>query len=411
MTSVQTFCHRAALYLTFGAVVSVLFSIAVCHILMALALSALLISGDKMRFPPIKLPLALFMLGTTISLALSADPAAGRPQIRKFFVFLILLLVYSTFQKRDHIRNLLITWTGVATFSAALGVVQFMEKWQQARTLGDDFYQFYIGERITGFMSHWMTFGGQMMLVLLVLAAFIFFSLAARPKLVLWLLCAAIISASIVLGYTRSIWLATAVGGLYLIWFWRRWVVLVVPVAVVFVLLLGPPSIRARFTSAVQPHGELDSNQHRVVSWRTGWEIISAHPWFGLGPEHVNLQFEDYVPDDVPRPLPEGWYGHLHNIYLHYAAERGVPTMLALMWLLGKIMFDFLGALRRLAVPEQKFFLHGAVAVMLAILVAGFFELNLGDTEVLTVFLTIVACGYVSAETQTREPAKETGGA
>ena len=406
MSSAQPLFHRAALYLTFGAAVSVLFSIAVCHTMMALALAALLISGDRMRFPPVKLPLALFMLGTVVSLALSADPSAGRPQIRKFFVFLMMLLVYSTLRKREHIRNLLIAWTGVAAFSAALGLVQFIEKWQQARALPQSFYQFYIGERITGFMSHWMTFGGQMMLVLLMLAAFIFFSFTARRRLSLWLLCAAVISASIVLGYTRSIWLATAAGGLYLLWFWRRWAVLVVPVALALVLLLGPPSIRARFTSAFQPHGELDSNQHRVVSWRTGWEMVSAHPWFGLGPEHVKLQFEDYVPADVPRPLPEGWYGHLHNIYLHYAAERGVPVMLALMWLLGKILFDFIRALRRLAVAEQKYFLHGAVAVMLAILVAGLFELNLGDTEVLTMFLTIVACGYVVAESK---PGPETG--
>ena len=33
---------------------------------------------------------------------------------------------------------------------------------------------------------------------------------------------------------------------------------------------------------------------------------------------------------------------------------------------------------------------------MIATLVAGFFELNLGDSEVLTMFLTTVACGYTA---------------
>jgi len=42
-----------------------------------------------------------------------------------------------------------------------------------------------------------------------------------------------------------------------------------------------------------------------------------------------------------PRPLPIGWYGHLHNIYLQYAAERGIPTMLMMMWMLLQILFDF----------------------------------------------------------------------
>ena len=42
--------------------------------------------------------------------------------------------------------------------------------------------------------------------------------------------------------------------------------------------------------------------------------------------------------------------------------------------------------------------LHGAVAVIIATLVAGFFEVNLGDSEVLTVFLAVMACGYVVLE-------------
>jgi O-antigen ligase len=98
--------------------------------------------------------------------------------------------------------------------------------------------------------------------------------------------------------------------------------------------------------------------------------------------------------------LPSGWYGHLHNIYLHYAAERGIPTMLILLWLLLKILFDFYRGVHGLppGPSNRKFLLHGAIAVVLATMVAGFFELNLGDTEVLTVFLTVVACGYLALD-------------
>ena len=103
--------------------------------------------------------------------------------------------------------------------------------------------------------------------------------------------------------------------------------------------------------------------------------------------------------------MPTGWYGHLHNIYIHYAAERGVPTMLFLVWLLVKILFDFLRAVRRLppGPSEAKFLLHGGVAVVLAIMLAGVFELNLGDSEVLTLFLAAVACGYVAWDAASAE--------
>ena len=171
--------------------------------------------------------------------------------------------------------------------------------------------------------------------------------------------------------------------------------ILLAPIALVLLVSLGPDSLRARFTSVLQPHGEVDSNQHRIVTYRTGLRMIQAHPLLGLGPEHVGIHFEEYLPDDVPRPLPDGWYGHLHNIYLQYAAERGLPTLFFLLWLLGRMLLDFTRAAGRGIVPEGTWLLRAATASILAIMTSGFFEMNLGDTEVLTLFLAIVTCAYV----------------
>ncbi len=66
--------ERAAFYLAFGAAASILFSIAVSNILLTLAVVALLMSGAKLRLPPVVLPLSLFFAGTVISLALSETP-------------------------------------------------------------------------------------------------------------------------------------------------------------------------------------------------------------------------------------------------------------------------------------------------------------------------------------------------
>src|ERR1035438_1601237 len=99
---------RIPFWLTMAAVVAVLASTAVYNILIALAFSALLFSGEKLQFPPIKLPLGLFVAGTAISMALSDDPWSGRPAIRKFYLFLILLLVSSTFKKLAEVRWLIL---------------------------------------------------------------------------------------------------------------------------------------------------------------------------------------------------------------------------------------------------------------------------------------------------------------
>jgi len=385
-----------AFYLSAASAISILFSIAVSQILLALGVVALLLSGVRVRFPPILLPLGLFMAGTLISLLLSADPAAGRPQARKFFVFLIIMVVYSTARTLARVRGIILVSTAIVSFSALWSFVQFVDKWRQARALGRPFYAYYTSERITGFMSHWMTLGGQEMIVVLMAAALLFFSFERRWKP--WLVPAvSVVLGSLVIGFTRSIWLGTLAGGLYLLWLWRRWWVLTIPVLLALLIAANPIDLRERVRSAFQPHGDTDSNEFRRVCRKTGIEMIKAHPWFGLGPEQVKAQFMRYVPADVPRPLPSGWYGHLHNIYLHYAAERGIPTMLALMWLLGKMLYDFTRHVRR-ASGDTRAILHGAIAVMIAMLLVGYFELNLGDTEVLTVFLVTTACAYVAVD-------------
>jgi putative inorganic carbon (hco3(-)) transporter len=396
----KPYLDRAAFYLTCGSLVSILFSIAVSQILLGLALAALLLSSERLRLPPIKLPLVLFMAGTILSLLFSGHMSEGTPQIRKFILFVILLLVYSTFRTVAEIRGVVLAWAGVATLSAVRSLFQFWQKYQESQEQGKNFYDFYVGERITGFMSHWMTFGGEEMIVLLLLASYLFFSSERRWKVGGWL-CAALLAVSMVLGFTRSIFLlGFPIGLLYLLWFWHKWLVAAAPVVAVIGFLIAPTALKERVTSIIQPHGETDSNEHRNITRRTGIEMIRAHPILGLGPEQVKYQFERWVPPDIPRPLPEGWYGHLHNIYLQYAAERGIPTMLCMMWLIAKVLWDFLITVRKTPPGiEARFVLHGAIAVILAILAEGFLEYNLGDSEVLTLFLAVVGFGYVAKET------------
>jgi len=397
------YLDRGAFYLTCGALLSILFSIAVSQILLALALAALLLSSNKIRLPPFKLPLALFMAGTVVSLLASGHIQQGMPQIRKFYVFLILLVVYSTFRTITQMRAIVLLWAGIATLSALRSFFQFWRIYQQSQEQHVSFYEFYVGSRITGFMSHWMTFGGEEMIVLLLLAAYLFFSSERRWKRAGWL-CAVILAGSMVLGFTRSIFLlGFPVGLLYLLWFWKKWLVAAVPAVALIAFFFGPHALKERITSVFEAHGEVDSNRHRAILRETGVVIIRAHPWLGLGPEQVKYQFDRWVPSSA-LPLPVGYYGHLHNIYLQYGAERGLPTLLIFFWMIAKILWDFARALRRKLVNgDARFVLHGAIAVILAILAEGYAEYNLGDSEVLTLFLAVVAFGYIAARQEATE--------
>ena len=390
-----------AVWLTFGSAAAIMLSIAASQILLAAAFVALLLSGQPLRLPRIKLPLAIFLLGTIIAWLHAGDLHTGLPQIRKMVVFFELLIVYSCLRDIAIVRKLMLTWAALGTFTACFGFFQFGEKVSQAHQLGRDFYHYYVASRIRGFTSHWNTFSAEEAFALLMLAALLFF--APKPRRQgLWIACAAALSVSVVLIETRGVWIALAVGATYLIWFWRRILVLAIPIAALLIFFLSPAALRDRVQSIFHAK-QVDSNQFHVVVWRTGLRMIEAHPILGIGPEEQRVRFDEYMPKDI-HEKPVGFYGHLHNLYIEYAAERGIPVLLVFLWMIAWILLDFHRGLKALppGPNDRRFILRGATAVVIAALVEGFVEVNLGDTEPLTMFLVAVACGYLALDPKVR---------
>jgi putative inorganic carbon (hco3(-)) transporter len=378
---------------------------------MAAALIALIVTRRRWKAPPVWLPLSLFFVGTLVSLFASGDVRDGLPQIRKFYVYLMLFLVTSCVRTIREIQWVALGWALAAALSSTWALKQFFEKYRAAQSAHQNFYSSYANARITGFMGHWMTLSGELMMALLVIGAIVFF--AKDRSRIAWMATAAVlVAAALTLTWTRSMWLGTLCGGLYLIWFWKKWALAVVPVLMAALLIVNPLDIRERATSALSPHeGQTDSNGHRAELRRIGWEMIKAHPWLGVGPEQVSRQYRDYIRPDMPRPRASEYYGHLENDYIQYAAERGVPTMLALLWMIGWALFDFARALNRLPSDAgERWVLHAAIAVIIGVLVSGLYSWNLNNSEVLAMFLVVIGCGYVAmwqaqAETSLGAPA------
>jgi len=458
-------------WLAGAAAVCSLVSIAAMEILMGAAVVALIVTRTRWRIPRVWLPLAVFAVLTLISLAASGQIREGLPQVKKFFLYLMLFLVPSAFRSVRQVRMLAMGWALAAAASSAWALNQFYNKYEDALDAHRNFYRFYVNDRITGFMDHWMTFSNQMMMALLIVASIVFFSIDARSSptrqggapstkkgtdhsvpaatlgsnptrqrgdppgtgshsgksglspfssgglVMAWLMGAgAVILIALILNETRSVWLATAIGGSYLIWFWRRWLLILIPVVIAILALVNPFEIRDRILSPFRPHGNLDSSAHRAELRRIGWQMIKAHPWVGVGPEQVWRQARSYMPPGVQTLEPPEYYGHLENDYVQYAAERGVPAMLALMWMIGWALLDFARGLLRLRDADlrnagqrdaercdagrqdidKRWVLHGAVAVIVAVLVAGWFSWNLNASTVLGMFLAIIGCGYVA---------------
>ena len=364
---------------------------------MGLALVAMLVERRRWRVPRIWIPLALFVGGTAIALLASGDVRDGLPQIRKLFVYAMLFLVASALRGLRDIRLLVFGFAAASAVSAIRAIWQFVEKHRAAADAHQSFYFYYLDRRITGFMGHWMTFSGEMMIALLLIGAYVFFTVDRRWRV--WLVAAAIpIAAALEAAWTRSMWLGTFFGAVYLIWSWKRWALVALPLVLGAILVASPMDLRERARSAFFPHGDRDSNAHRAELRSIGWKMIAAHPWFGIGPEQVSRQVASYLPAGMTQLTPGEYYGHLENDYLQYAAERGIPAMLALMAMIGWALFDFVRGLRRKPGSPYAWVLHGAIAVIVAVLVAGWYSWDLNSSNILATFLAVLGCGYVSLQ-------------
>jgi putative inorganic carbon (HCO3(-)) transporter len=394
------YLKRLSLWLACGSAVAILLSIAISAVLLALALGVLLLSGSPLRWPRIAIPLGLFLVWTFVALAFSPDPVYGLSQVRKMFIFFTMLTVFSTVRSLAEAKWLAFGWMAVGTATAGRGIVQFVRDVAASKAAHTDFYHFYIGDRIRGFMSHWMTFSGQELYILLLLAAFVLFAPDLKKLLWLWLPCAAVVGLALILSETRSIWGAAVVAGFYLLWCRNKWAALALPVILALGLLVAPAAIRERVRSIYHPETQTDSNEHRGITRRTGWQMIKAHPVVGVGPDEIRKPevFFAYLPADITKPLPDGYYGHLHNIYVQYAAERGIPAAVLITAAMLMALVDFRRGLRALpdGRSDARFLLQAGIACIIGTMVGGWWEYNLNDTEVLNMFLSIMCLGYLA---------------
>lgn len=356
------------------------------------------------HFPPVKLPLALFCFLTVLSIGWAENPAVGWIVVRKLVLFLIILFTVNLISTYRHLVRLYQMLCIASAIAGLVAVGQFAVQYRAARAAHPaQLYSYLTITRIHGFMGHWMNFGGQQMLIFSALAAYALFGApgakaggqveSRRPR-AWWGLALGLIALSIVLNFTRGVWLGCAMAVLYLVARWRSRLLWVLPVAALAGYIVSPSLVRERVQSLFHPSRDA-SISIRFEMWHAGLEMIRRHPLIGVGPDNVNEVYTLYLP---PRTSPiVGWHEHLHDDFLQLAAERGLPCLAAWLWFMGALGWYFLRMRKSLKHASQSTWLADAsFAAWLAFLIEGFFEFNFGTTPVLTVFLFVISAPFAA---------------
>jgi O-antigen ligase len=178
-----------------------------------------------------------------------------------------------------------------------------------------------------------------------------------------------------------------------------RGLLLVIP-ALLAVFLLLPPDVRHRVLSIADPTDR--TNLDRIAMARAGARMIADFPIFGIGPELVKPYYTLYRDPDAPR-----WrVPHLHDNVIQIAAASGVFAAAAYLALLALFFARVAAVLRgsdRAADPDRVLIAGAAFLAVAAASVAGLFEYNFGDKEVLMATLPLLALPFSRGMRQARK--------
>jgi O-antigen ligase len=159
------------------------------------------------------------------------------------------------------------------------------------------------------------------------------------------------------------------------------------PIGAAIFIALAPPRITDRMLSMFDPNDP--TNRDRVAMLHSGTRMVRDRPLTGVGPNMVKEVYADYRDPGAVEPVNV----HLHNVPMQIAAERGLPALAVWAWFVIVLLRDMVRMLRTSPHPSLP---AAGLAAVVAMLAAGLFEYNFGDSEFLMLFLVLVTLPYAA---------------
>ena len=319
-------------------------------------------------------PLAVYSGLSLIASSLSVNPALSWRDSRELLLYLLIPAAMATFTSALKVRL-------ASSILLASGLVNFIYSIITYIVSGQR------GLRLRGFMGHYMTEAGLLMLLIIFcLAHFLFRSEKIRW---LWLALGAASGCLLLFTLTRNAWLGLAASLILLLALSKPVALLIFPFLLAGIYLLSPVEVKKRVANTFNLYSP--SNRQRIEYYRAGLKIIADYPFFGCGPDTVDMVFQHpkYGLSEQARLNV-----HLHNNPLQIAAERGLPALLA--WLIFMIWTFWLLSRQWRGKPSGGLpWIASGLACVLALFIAGLFEYNFGDSEVVMLYLVLITLPFV----------------
>jgi O-antigen ligase len=238
-----------------------------------------------------------------------------------------------------------------------------------------------------------MTYAGLLMLVIGIALAKILFGRGER----LWaaLLMPALVMA-IALTSTRTAWVGVCAAAAVLLMLKDFRLLAILPIVAAITFAAAGPAITQRLMSTFDRKDP--TRLDRLAMLREGARMVRAHPLVGVGPNMVKERYAEYRDAGAVKEVNP----HLHNVPVQIAAERGLPALAIWIGFIGVLATDLWRLFRT---GEQRVLVATALAAVAAMLAAGLFEYNFGDSEFLMLFLLLVTLPFAAVRPSTTDAA------
>ena len=258
--------------------------------------------------------------------------------------------------------------------------------------------------RATGFYNHWTTYAESLQLIAS-LAIGLFVALPRKRSRNGLLLAVAIVGmgVALLLSVTRASWLSLLVSGtLITALSVSRRTLIVLGVCALPVILAGLFVLQKK-----RNVGFFDQSDNSIVwrqrVWHDGFHLLISNPrhlLVGVGMDSIKAHWREWgLFDNGRMPM-----GHMHSDYLQIALERGVPTLIAWLILLGTYARTLWLTRRRASSEEwiERGIILGALGGLVGFMLSGVVHYNWGDSEVVMILYLIMGLSLV-VERQSRE--------
>jgi len=237
------------------------------------------------------------------------------------------------------------------------------------------------------FFGHHLSWGGQLLILILMLAAWLLFTSWRRARLWLVLLLA-LHGLALAWSYARSPLLGVAVGFVVLVLLLRgRRRLLGAALLVVPALAsLALPEMRLHLERLTWMH----RHETRLNLWESSLDGIAARPLTGWGPGNFDVMMAGHE--------VSGYYevrAHSHNDLLMHGVNAGLPGILAAVALLVAVCWVLFRAWRRGG--SRAWLAAGALAVQAGITMAGMFQVYQTDDEVEMLLYVVLGLALAAA--------------